>query len=285
MCISWFSPGWIIINKSSFALPATTRTDLEVIDVLDEPVEVCLHLVCPWLQPDQLFLQLSNLLHRDLHLVVEQDRVLLALPHGAVLTLPLFCNLREVIVEEGVVGTVETHPSGEDLEVIMDMFVYLFLSLLSHVWFNFRLHSILSTNCSLRHKFPPWRQFAMETLKVRSHMRTENWLQHKLLHAFTHTRSRSGGGAGAKSAPQQMGPTPNFPRPLRNRAPQTIFVHKKWQIHPRPFRVYMCEHTSGSGAGISKSARLRSATAPRICERSLTDALWWESTGYRLFPT
>ena len=30
----------------------------------------------------------------------------------------------------------------------------------------------------------------------------------------------------------------------------------------------MCEHTRGSGAGISKSARLRSATAPRMCERS-----------------
>ena len=31
----------------------------------------------------------------------------------------------------------------------------------------------------------------------------------------------------------------------------------------------MCEHTRGSGAGISKSARLRPATAPRMCERSL----------------
>ena len=31
----------------------------------------------------------------------------------------------------------------------------------------------------------------------------------------------------------------------------------------------MCEHTRGSGAGISKSARLRSVTAPRMCERSL----------------
>ena len=64
-----------------------------------------------------------------------------------------------------------------------------------------------------------------------------NWLQHKSLHAFTHARSRSGGGAGAKSAPQQMGPTPILPRPLRNRAFQTIFVLKKWQIRPRPHRV------------------------------------------------
>ena len=30
----------------------------------------------------------------------------------------------------------------------------------------------------------------------------------------------------------------------------------------------ICEHTHGSGAGMSKSARLRSATAPRMCERS-----------------
>ena len=46
-----------------------------------------------------------------------------------------------------------------------------------------------------------------------------------------------GRGAGAKTAPQEMGPTPNFPRPLRNRALQIIFVLKKWQIRPRPLRV------------------------------------------------
>ena len=42
----------------------------------------------------------------------------------------------------------------------------------------------------------------------------------------------------------------------------------------------MCEHTRGSGAGMSKSARLRSATAPRMCERSLTwfRVCWWKST-------
>ena len=32
----------------------------------------------------------------------------------------------------------------------------------------------------------------------------------------------------------------------------------------------MCEHTRGSGAGMSKSTRLRSTTAPRMCERSFT---------------
>ena len=96
----------------------------------------------------------------------------------------------------------------------------------------------------------------------------ENWLQHKSSHAFTHARSRSGGGAGAKSAPQQMRPTTNFPRPLWNRALQTILVLKKWQICPRPLRV--CENTRGSGAGMSKSVCLRSTTAPRICEHGFT---------------
>ena len=71
----------------------------------------------------------------------------------------------------------------------------------------------------------------------RGRRRAENWLQHKSLHAFTHMRSWSGGGAGAKSAPQEMGPTPNFPRPLQNRALQTIFVLRKWQIRPRPLHV------------------------------------------------
>ena len=56
---------------------------------------------------------------------------------------------------------------------------------------------------------------------------------------FSYTRSRSGCGSGAKSAPQQVGPTPNFPRSLWNRAPQTIFVLKKWQIRPRPLCVYV----------------------------------------------
>ena len=74
----------------------------------------------------------------------------------------------------------------------------------------------------------------------------------------TFTHARSGGGrkvgfntnhymrshmhghrAEVKSTPQQMGPTPNFPCPLLNRALQTIFVLKKWQIRPRPLRVYV----------------------------------------------
>ena len=80
-------------------------------------------------------------------------------------------------------------------------------------------------------------QHVTSARSARGRRRAENCLQHNSLHVCTHTRSRSGGGAGAKSAPQQMGPSPNFPRPLRNRALQTIFVLKKWQIRPRPLRV------------------------------------------------
>ena len=72
----------------------------------------------------------------------------------------------------------------------------------------------------------------------------ENWLQHKPLHSFTHMWSWSRGGAGAKSTPQQVGPTPNFLCPLRNHVLQTI-------------------------AEMSKSAHLHSATVPRIYEHSL----------------
>ena len=34
---------------------------------------------------------------------------------------------------------------------------------------------------------------------------------------------------------------------------------------------HMCEHTRGSAAGMSKSARLCSETTPHICERSFND--------------
>ena len=71
-------------------------------------------------------------------------------------------------------------------------------------------------------------------IKVHSHMHgtdaggrrgqwVENWLQHKSLHVFTHTRLRSRDGVGEKSTPQEMAPTPNFLRPLWNRVPQSYF--------------------------------------------------------------
>ena len=88
------------------------------------------------------------------------------------------------------------------------------------------------------------------------HQQTNHLQWNLKVHTFTHARSGGGrkigfntnhymrsnihgrgGGAGAKSAPQQMGPTPKFPHPLRNHAPQTIFVFKKWQIRPRPLRT------------------------------------------------
>ena len=44
----------------------------------------------------------------------------------------------------------------------------------------------------------------------------ENWLQYKSLHAFTLCGHRVRDGVGAKSAPQWMGLTPNFPCLLSN---------------------------------------------------------------------
>ena len=48
-----------------------------------------------------------------------------------------------------------------------------------------------------------------------------------------------GGGAGAKSTLQQMGPTPNFPRLLRNSMLQTISLLNKCPISPRLLCVYV----------------------------------------------
>ena len=65
-----------------------------------------------------------------------------------------------------------------------------------------------------------------------------------------------------------MGPTPNLPRPLRNRALQTIIVLKKWQIRPRPLRV--CVNIP---AVAEREYQNPPASAPqplRMCERSLT---------------
>ena len=93
---------------------------------------------------------------------------------------------------------------------------------------------------------------------------------------FTHARSRSGGGAGAKSAPQEMGPTPNLPRPLRNRQRNGRSARVRSASAPR-----MCEHTRGSVAGMTKSARLRSATVPRMCERSFNVQFGTQKMGDR----
>ena len=99
---------------------------------------------------------------------------------------------------------------------------------LSHI----SMASITVTSCFVIWKYT-WGHWC---LKVRSHMsgadaggggqkigfNTNHYMR-------SHISCR---GAGAKSAPQEMGPTPNFRRLLRNRTLQTIFGLRKWQIHP-----------------------------------------------------
>ena len=65
--------------------------------------------------------------------------------------------------------------------------------------------------------------------------RAENWLQHKSLHAFTHAWSQSG----SKNRSATNGSNTHFPRPLWNRALQTICVLKKWQIHSAYVWTYL----------------------------------------------
>ena len=90
------------------------------------------------------------------------------------------------------------------------------------------------------------------------------------MRSVTHTRSRSGGGAGAKSAPQHPKNWVYFPLQLRNHVLQTIFSFCPQEMADPPASAPpMCEHTCGNGAGMSKSTRLRSSTAPRICERNI----------------
>ena len=85
--------------------------------------------------------------------------------------------------------------------------------------------------------------------------------------------SRSVDGTGAKSALQQMGPTPNFPRPLRNRTPKNLLLPSHtWQISSRRSTIHlpMREQAHGRAAGIKKSARVCPATTSRICECTFT---------------
>ena len=83
----------------------------------------------------------------------------------------------------------------------------------------------------------------------------KNWLQQKSSHVFTQMLSRSVDGTGAKSALQQMGPTPNFPRPLRNRTPKNLLLPSHtWQICSRCSTIHlpMREQAHGRAAGIKK---------------------------------
>ena len=117
-------------------------------------------------------------------------------------------------------------------------------------------------------------------------------------------RSGSKNGSARNGSNTQFAASTSKPRAPNHHCPQEM-ADPLPASAPRPLRVRsasaprMCEHTRGSGAGMSKSARLRSVTAPRMCERSLwyltstymmtsqhgkafwiTGLLWGESTGH-----
>ena len=114
--------------------------------------------------------------------------------------------------------------------------------------------SILELRCSLRY---------VQTCMERRRM--EIWLQHKSLHAFTHMRSWSWGKirSATNGSNTQLSMSSSKPRTPKHLCPQEI-------ADPSTSASRMCEHTRGSGVGMSKSVRLRSATAPRTCERTIT---------------
>ena len=82
----------------------------------------------------------------------------------------------------------------------------------------------------------------------------------------SHIHSRRDG-AGAKSSPQGIGPTPNFLHPLQNCVHKSTFSITGIADLPASL-LRMCEHTHGNGEGMSNSACLHSATTPRIRERN-----------------
>ena len=110
-------------------------------------------------------------------------------------------------------------------------------------------------------------------LKVRSHMRTRAGAGGKLastqiitcVHTCAVAERRL---SGSKNPSARNGSNTQFTAPAsKPRAPNH---HCPQEMTDPPVSApRMCEHTRGSGARISKSARLRSATAPRMCERSL----------------
>ena len=110
------------------------------------------------------------------------------------------------------------------------------------------------------------------SLKVRSHMRGRaragagGKLASTQIMTCVHTcavaeRRRSG----SKNRSARNGSNTQFTAPASK--PRTPNHHCPQEMADPPSSApRMCEHTHGSGAGISKSARLRSA--PRMCERS-----------------
>ena len=73
--------------------------------------------------------------------------------------------------------------------------------------------------------------------------------------------------SGSKNRSARNGSNTQFTAPASK--PHTPNHHCPQEMADPPASApRMCEHTRGSGAGISKSARLRSATAQRMCEHS-----------------
>ena len=111
-------------------------------------------------------------------------------------------------------------------------------------------------------------------LKVRSHMRGRARAEAggKLastqiitrVHTCTVAKQRRSGSkihSTRNGSNTQFAASASKPRAPNHHCPQEI-------ADPPASAPRMCEHTRGSRAGMSKSARLRSATAPRMCERS-----------------
>ena len=103
----------------------------------------------------------------------------------------------------------------------------------------------------------------------RGRRRGENLLQHKSLHTFTHTRSQSGSKirSATDGSNTQFSASASKPRASTHLCPQEM-------TEPPASTTCMCEHTRGGGAGMSKSARLHSATDPCMCERSFR--MYWK---------
>ena len=115
---------------------------------------------------------------------------------------------------------------------------------------------------------------AMQYLKVRSYMRGRaraeagGKLASTQIITCVHTcavaeRRRSGSKirSARNGSNTQFAASASKPRAPNHHCPQEM-------AGPPGSAPRMCEHIHGSGAGMSKSARLRSATAPRMCECS-----------------
>ena len=117
----------------------------------------------------------------------------------------------------------------------------------------------------------------LKWIKVRSHMRGRTRaeaggkLASTQIITYVHTcavaeRRRSGNKirSARNGSNTQFASSASKPRAPNHHCPQEM-------ADPPASAPRMCEHTRGSGAGMSKSARLRFATVPRMCERGLSN--------------